>query len=339
MVEQGTHKPLAGGSNPPSATSSTSQPLTVLADAVDHGCRALAIADDACLLLAVSGGPDSMALLHGAAELVARGTRRWQLEVAHLDHGLRSGSGDDAAFVAAAAAELGVSCHVGSADVAALARDDGRSLEEAGRVARYAFLASVAEPDALIATGHTADDAAETVLINLLRGSGLGGTRGIPSRRGRVVRPLIGERRQALRSLLEEAGIEYRDDPSNLDPAFLRNRIRREVLPLLDAIRAGATDAIARFSRLATADDDLLESLAADELSRRRTSPSEVDWSVPPPAALGRRVLRQFIGEPAPSAERLEALRQAAEGPRGGRTIELGGGREASVRRHRIRVE
>ncbi len=339
MVEQGTHKPLAGGSNPPSATSPSPHPLAELADAVDRGCRSLSIGDDAHVLLAVSGGPDSIALLHGAAELVARGTRNWRLEVAHLDHQLRPDSGDDAAFVATVARELGLACHSASADVAELAHDGGQSLEEAGRNARYAFLESVAEADGLIATGHTADDAAETVLINLLRGSGLAGSRGIPPRRGRVVRPLIAERREVLRSLLDDAGIAYHDDPSNQDPAFLRNRVRGEVLPLLERIRSGAIDAIARFSRLTTADDDLLEGLAADELSRRRTSPNEIDWSGPPPAALGRRVLRQFIGEPAPSAERMEALRQAAEGPRGGIRLEMGGGREVSVRERRIRIE
>jgi tRNA(Ile)-lysidine synthase len=339
VVEQGTHKPLVGGSNPPSATSTTAGPIALLADAVDRGCRSLAIADDAHLLLAVSGGPDSMALLRGAAELVARKTRHWRLEVAHLDHQLRPDSGDDAAFVTAAAERLGLACHGGSADVGALARHGGRSLEEAGRDARYAFLESVAAPDALIATGHTADDAAETVLINLLRGSGLAGTRGIPPRRGRVVRPLIAERRERLRALLVEARVAQREDPSNQDPAFLRNRVRGELLPLLESIRAGAIDAVARFSRLATADDDLLEALAAEELSRRRGSTGEVDWSAPPPAALGRRVLRQFIGEPAPSAERIDALLEAAEGPRGGQTIELGAGRQVSVRQRRIRLE
>ena len=222
-------------------------------------------------------------------------------------------------------------------DVAALARGEGRSIEDAGREARYRFLEDVAPDGALIATAHTADDAAETVLLNLLRGSGLAGARGIPARRGRIVRPLLGERRATLRALLDAAGIGYRLDPSNEDPAFLRNRVRNEVLPLLESIRPGATDRIGQFSRLAADDEALLDDLARAELLRRTTDDG-IDWREPPVAALGRRVLRVAIGEPAPSAERVEALMEAAAGERGGVTIELGGGRVASVSGRRIRI-
>jgi tRNA(Ile)-lysidine synthase len=332
VVEQGTHKPLAGGSNPPSATS-------FLADAVERGARALDLPDDAALVLAVSGGADSLALLHGAAELVRGGRRTWRLSVAHVDHALRPDSDADAAFVAAEAARLGLEAEIRRVDVAAAARDSGTSVEEAGRDARYAFLDEVASvQDALVATAHTADDSAETVIINLLRGSGLAGAAGIPGRRGRIVRPLLAERRVELRRALDAAGIAYRDDPSNQDPAFLRNRVRAEVLPLLEQLRPGATEALARFSGLAAADDDFLDKVAAAELARRRNDRGELDWRRPPVRALGRRVLRLAIGEPVPSAERIEALLDAAEGARGGVSIELGGGRSASVRRRRIRI-
>ena len=222
-------------------------------------------------------------------------------------------------------------------DVAALARSEGRSIEDAGREARYRFLEDVAPAGALIATAHTADDAAETVLLNLLRGSGLAGARGIPARRGRIVRPLLAERRATLRGHLDAAGIGYRLDPSNEDPAFLRNRVRNEVLPLLESIRPGAAERIGQFSRLAADDDALLDDLARAELLRRTTADG-IDWREPPEAALGRRVLRLAIGEPAPNAERVEALLEAAAGERGGVTIELGGGRVASVSGRRIRI-
>ena len=334
MVEQGTHKPLAGGSNPPSATT---PPRDNLARGVDAGARRLAIPDDAALVLAVSGGPDSMALLHGAARLVESDARRWQLTVAHLDHGLRHDSADDARFVAEAAEALSLRYECLRTDVAALARGEGRSIEDAGREARYRFLEGVAPEGSMIATAHTADDAAETVLLNLLRGSGLAGARGIPARRGRIVRPLLAERRATLRGLLDAAGIGYRLDPSNEDPAFLRNRVRNEVLPLLESIRPGAAERIGQFSRLAADDEALLDDLARAELVRRTTEEG-IDWREPPVAALGRRVLRIAIGEPAPSAERVEALLEAAAGERGGVTIELGGGRVASVRGRRIRI-
>jgi tRNA(Ile)-lysidine synthase len=305
---------------------------------VGAGGAALRIRGDACLVIAVSGGPDSMALLHGAARLAETGAVAWRLVVAHLDHGLRPDSAGDAAFVADAARALGLHAEVRRTDVAALARAEGRSIEEAGREARYRFLEELAPDGGLIATGHTLDDAAETVLINLLRGSGLAGVGGIPARRGRVVRPLIGARRAMLRAALDAAGIAYRLDPSNDDAIYLRNRIRAEVMPLLESLRAGTVERIGRFSRLASEDDALLDELAAADLERRRDADGSIDWRTPPPMALARRMLRLAIGEPAPSAERIEALFEAASGNRGGVRIELGGGREASVERRRIRI-
>jgi tRNA(Ile)-lysidine synthase len=336
VVEQGTHKPLAGGSNPPSATNSN--PRDDLAAALGTGARSLKIPEDAHIVLAVSGGADSMALLHGAARLVETEARHWRLAVAHLDHGLRPDSADDASFVAEAAAALRLPFEARRTDVAALANAEGRSIEDAGREARYRFLEEVAPEGALIATAHTADDAAETVLLNLLRGSGLAGASGIPARRGRVVRPLIGERRATLRALLDGDGIAYRDDPSNDDPAYLRNRVRGELLPMLEELRPGAVERIGRFARLAGDDDALLDELAAAELKARQSADGDIDWHDPPARALGRRVLRLAVGDPAPSAERLEALLDAAQGERGGVTIELGAGRAASVRGRRIHI-
>jgi tRNA(Ile)-lysidine synthase len=302
---------------------------------VDVGALRLDIPDDGAMVLAVSGGPDSMALLRGAARLVETDARRWRLTVAHLDHALRPESADDARFVTETTDALDVPVEVRRTDVAALARAEGRSLEDAGREARYRFLEEVASrlPEtALIATAHAADDSAETILLNLARGTGLTGLRGIPPRRGRVVRPLLGERRATLRAALDTAGIRYRLDPSNADPAHARNRVRAELLPGLERINPAVVETLARFGRLAADDDELLDALAAAELSRRRRRDGGIDWHAPPHRALGRRVLRLAIGEPAPSAERLEALLEAVEGPRGGLAIELGGGRMASVR-------
>ena len=331
MAEQGTHKPLAGGSNPPSATKPT--PLDELGRRVALGARSLGIRDGAHLVLAVSGGPDSMALVHGAAH-----AGRWPLTVAHLDHGLRPDSADDASFVTDAAAALRLPSDFRRTDVAALARGESRSIEDAGREARYRFLEEIAPVDALIMTAHTADDAAETVLLNILRGSGLAGVRGIPARRGRIVRPLLTERRETLRGLLDACGIAYRLDPSNDDPGHLRNRVRGELMTLLEELRPGAVDRIGQFSRLAADDDVLLDEVAAAELARRTTADGGIDWHDPPGAALGRRVLRLAIGPPAPSAERVDALLHAAAGDRGGLQIEFGGGRVASVKERQIRL-
>jgi tRNA(Ile)-lysidine synthase len=280
-----------------------------------------------------------MGLLRGASKLVADGTRTWRLTVAHLDHALRDDSDADAAFVAETAAALGVPARIRRTDVAALARAEGRSIEDAGREARYRFLAEVAPAGALIVTAHTLDDLAETVLINLLRGAGTAGVSGIPARRGNLARPLLGERRGTLRDLLDEAGLPYRTDPSNEDPAFLRNRVRGELIPLMESLRPGAVERIGRFAGHAADDDALLDAVATAELDRRVGPDGAIDWREPPTPALGRRVLRLAIGDPAPSAERLEALLEAAGGDRGGVRIELGGGRTASVRQRRIQFE
>jgi tRNA(Ile)-lysidine synthase len=304
---------------------------------VAEGADRVVVPDRIPLVLAVSGGPDSMALLHGAAD--AAPDRGWQLVVAHLDHGLRPDSADDARFVAEAAEALGLPWEMRRTDVGLAAAESGSGIEEAGREARYAFLETVAAghgPDALVATAHTADDLAETVLLNLARGAGTRGVRGMPGRRGRIVRPLLHARRAAVREAVEAAGVAYRDDPTNLDTDRARARIRADVLPVLEALHAGAVDAIVRHAALAGDEDAFLDALATDELNRRRDGDGAIDWHRPPPAALGRRVLRLAIGEPAPAAERIEALLEAAAGPRGGLVIELGRGRTATIRGRRI---
>ncbi len=297
----------------------------------------LPIPRGATLVLAVSGGPDSMALLHGAYAVSS--VRGWQLVVAHLDHGLRSDSAADADFVAAAADALALPWRLRRTDVAAAAAENRAGIEETGRAARYAFLEEVAKDlgsGTLIATAHTADDQAETVLLNLARGSGMRGLRGMPARRGRVVRPLLHARRAALRAALDGAGIGYRIDPTNEDPAQARARVRATVLPALEVLNPAAVEAVVRFAALAADDDALLDELAAAELERRREPDGAIDWHDPPPPALGRRLLRLAIGDPAPGADRVDALLEAASGPRGGLVIELGRGRSAEIRARRI---
>jgi tRNA(Ile)-lysidine synthase len=311
----------------------------ILGRLLAEGADRLKIPPGAPLVLAVSGGPDSMAMLHGAHGLAA--ARDWQLVVAHLDHGLRPESGDDAAFVTAAADALALPWRLRRTDVAAEAAEAGIGVEEAGRVARYAFLDEVAEglgPDALVVTAHTADDLAETVLLNLVRGTGLRGLRGMPARRGRIVRPLLHARREDVRAALDEAGLAYRSDPSNADVDHSRARVRSEIMPTLERLNPATVDALVRFAELAADDDTLLDTLAAEELGRRRDTEGAIDWRQPPPRALGRRILRLAIGHPAPAADRIESLLDAAEGPRGGLVIELGRGRTAQVRGRRIRI-
>jgi tRNA(Ile)-lysidine synthase len=189
------------------------------------------------IVVAVSGGPDSVALLRILATL----RRGDGLTVAHLNHQLRGAeSDDDEAFVQGLAAKLSLPIHSERLDVKLLTRQLGDNLEAVARRARYAWFARVAQQTAArwVATGHTADDQAETVLHRLLRGTGLKGLRGVAARRELtagigLVRPLLPIRRTEVLAYLDAEGQDYRIDSSNRDPAFTRNRIRHELLPLL----------------------------------------------------------------------------------------------------------
>jgi tRNA(Ile)-lysidine synthase len=216
------------------------------------------------VLVAVSGGADSVALLYLLRELAA--PWRLALHAVHVDHGLRPDSGADAAFVEALGRRLGV-----PVEVVAVTVDRRGSLEAAARTARYAALrATAARLDAArIAVAHTADDQAETVLMRLLAGAGVRGLAGIPPVRGRIIRPLLDLRREELCGALAAAGLDWRDDPSNRDLRFLRNRIRHEALPLLGArADVDVVAALGRVARLARETTAALDRVAGDALDR-----------------------------------------------------------------------
>lgn len=191
------------------------------------------------VLIAVSGGADSMALLEMVARLAP--LLKLQIGIAHLDHELRGEeSRKDATFVNEQARERGLKIFIGRAEVQRLAAEQKLSLEDAARKARYQFLERVARRHgySTILTGHTADDNAETLLMNLLRGSGVTGLAGIPPVRslGRgliLARPLLWAGRTEIREFVQQAGIQWREDESNQNTRFLRNRVRQELLPAL----------------------------------------------------------------------------------------------------------
>jgi tRNA(Ile)-lysidine synthase len=186
------------------------------------------------VVVAVSGGADSMALLHALWEM--RRDFRLHFIVAHLDHGLRPEAAQEKSFVRKAAAQLGVPFITRKADVRQKQLDEHLALQEAAREARYAFFqeAAKAQRATKIALGHTADDQAESILMRLLRGSGTRGLSGIPPVRGGIfIRPLIEVWRDEVESFLEERKVAYLTDPSNRSLHFLRNRVRHELLPIL----------------------------------------------------------------------------------------------------------
>jgi tRNA(Ile)-lysidine synthase len=222
------------------------------------------------VLVAVSGGADSMALLYVLREVEVH------VEAAYFDHQTRNGeSAEDGAFVRQQAAALGVPFHTESRPVEQEAAVAGSSFEAHARAVRYAFLTRVARERgcAAIATGHHADDQAETVLMRLLRGASPQGLAGIPPVRSeagiRVVRPLIACTRETILAYVEARGIPYRTDRTNADTDFVRNRVRHELLPLLRAsYNPRIDDALCRLAEIERAENAYLDAAAHEALSR-----------------------------------------------------------------------
>lgn len=248
------------------------------------------------VLVGVSGGADSVALLRVLLSLSE--ALRISVHVAHVDHGLRADAAQDAAFVT----RLGATFDVPVTTVAVDVPRTG-SLEDAARRARHAALERLASEIGAshIALGHTADDQAETVMMRLLQGAGPRGLAAIPPVRGRIVRPLIETRRAVIIETLQHLGQDWRDDPSNADRRFLRNRLRHDVLPLVAATAPDVVDALCRLARLGRATIDTVESAASEALTRIGTRGVD-DVTLPLadlkalPADVAADVLRQAAG-------------------------------------------
>ena len=211
------------------------------------------------VLCAVSGGADSMCLLHVLSENAeALGIR---VCAAHFDHRLRGAESDrDREFVRDYCDAHGIPCVIGGADVAGYAQGSGMGTEEAARSLRYAFLSDAArELDCeLIATAHNCDDNAETVLLKLTRGTGARGLRGIPERRGEIIRPLLFVTREEIETYDAENGVPYVTDSSNLTDDYARNVIRHRVMPVLRELNPAFSASALRTAGLIAADDEYL---------------------------------------------------------------------------------
>ena len=216
------------------------------------------------LVIGVSGGPDSVALVHLLLELSDHGAFA-VIGLAHLNHQLRASAARDEQFCRDLAASLGLEILVEQGEVAAHARARGFSVEDAARRLRYEFLERVATGWSAnrIAVGHTLDDQAETVLLKLIRGAGLTGVGGISPRKGRVIRPLLDVTKGALLAYLSERGFPWVEDETNADLSNPRNRIRHLVLPELERAYPGASKAIARTAAVARSESDYVEMQAA----------------------------------------------------------------------------
>lgn len=269
------------------------------------------------VLCALSGGADSMYLLCRLLEGAGQGG--YQVEAAHFNHGLRPTAGRDEAFVRSWCRRVGVPLTVGAGDVAAAARRAGMGLEECARSLRYDFLEHTADVRgcSAIATGHHAGDNAETVLMHLIRGSGLRGLTGIPQRRGRVIRPMLTLERQEVEGYLKGHGVPHVEDESNADPAFTRNRIRTQVLPLLEQINPQAVGHIAAAAARLALDEEELSAQGGRLAALASQTPE--GWSLPAQAlaqaprpialrAVGMLLARVGLGDRAVHREGVLAL-------------------------------
>ena len=219
------------------------------------------------VLCGLSGGADSVALLHILLELQQLG----EIELAgaaHFNHGLRGADADaDEEFCRSLAASLGVTFDAGRGNVAERARAEKRSIEDAARGARYEFLRQAAQRlnANAIAVGHSLDDQAETFLLRVIRGAGTRGLGGIRPRAGNVIRPLIEVRRSDLRAYAANRRLAHREDATNLDVDIARNRIRHELIPYLERdFSPGIVEVLAREAATAQEDEDRLNAEAID---------------------------------------------------------------------------
>ena len=289
------------------------------------------------VLVAVSGGPDSVCLLatlHALSDEL-----ELSLHIAHLDHMFRGKeSADEALFVANLAKRLDLPSTIESVDGPALCRERGLSIQAGAREARYAFLSQVADKIGAqrIATGHTATDQAETVLLRLLRGAGSTGLSGIPPLRGRFIRPLIEATREQVLEHLAQSGLAFVTDPSNTKPLYTRNRIRLELMPVLRQFNPRIVEALVSEAALLKDESEALE-LSVESAAQAVTKKQGDRFVVQREAflalhqAIRRRLLRRLAEDIAGGPSGLssiqvdEALQFMSAAPTG-RTMRLPGG-------------
>jgi tRNA(Ile)-lysidine synthase len=250
------------------------------------------------VVVAVSGGPDSICLLH--ILYVLRKTLGVDLFVAHFDHGLRPGEDEaETAFVESMAESMGLSFATREGRV-----NPGKSLEERARTQRYAFLEEVRERFAArkIALGHQRNDQAETVLMRLLRGSGVAGLSGIrPIRDATFIRPLLELRRSEIETYILKRELPFKTDPTNLESRFLRNRVRLELLPKLREFQPRVVDILALTADRLRADHEYLEGIAKAWVKKEATFPSDDQVAIAVPLfrklenAIRNRVIRHCV--------------------------------------------
>jgi tRNA(Ile)-lysidine synthase len=301
------------------------------------------------VVVALSGGPDSVALLDVMASLARRAG--FVVVAAHLDHALRPESAEDAAFCRDLSAELGVPFRTARVDVRARAAREGGGIEEAARLERHAFLRQVKEEEGAcaIALAHTRDDQAETVLLRMLRGAGGLGLSAMRPRAGDLLRPMLALSRRDVLDHLAQRGLAWREDPTNADVTIARNRVRHELIPYLERhFNPALRDGLARMAAVLAGDADVLAALAGDAHDARgRTEGgayvlSRAALNAAPRAVARlsvRRALQESGGRRGVGLGHVDAILDlAGSAAPSGRRLPLPGGREAVFHFDEVRI-
>ncbi|ACA58654.1 tRNA lysidine(34) synthetase TilS [Candidatus Desulforudis audaxviator] len=287
------------------------------------------------VLVGVSGGPDSVALLDVLYGL--RAVLGISITVAHLNHRLRGAEAEaDARYVRKLAEKFGLPCIVEECDVPTFRKAERLSIQTAARELRYEFFARAARETGArrVALGHHADDQAETILHHFLRGTGPAGLAGIAPVRGLFIRPLLGIRRREIEAYCRARGLDPRLDPSNLDPVYTRNRLRAELLPLLETeYNPNLVTALLRLGEICRAENDYMEE-QTETIFRRSAAPTDgcvrldADRVAALPPAIGRRMIRrawsELAGDPgALDFDHVERVLELARAAAGGKRLDL----------------
>ena len=279
--------------------------------------------------MAISGGPDSVALAHAAKALP------YPVILGHVDHQLRKSSAVDARFVGRLALKWDLAFRIEKVNVPAQVRRENLGIEEAARNLRYKALVKMAlrERCHAILTAHTADDQAETVLFNFFRGAGATGLAGIPPVRSagdtRILRPLLQVTRREILQYLNGHRLSYREDPTNRLLRFSRNRIRHETLPYLSRIFPGLSGRLVQSAEILREEEGFWRQIVSEELSktvRNNNKRITIDLGhlLGYHKALGRRILRHLL--PGLSFQEIERVFSLAQSAQGIRRLQLSGG-------------
>lgn len=265
---------------------------------IEKVCRAIErwnmLEEASCVAVGLSGGADSVSLLHSLYSL--REKYGFSLRAVHVNHGIRGEAADrDEAFCVEFCEKLGIPIEVFHFDVPAIAARQGKGLEECGRCCRYECFEKICEKySCRIATAHTLSDSAETMLLNIARGCGISGLRGIPAVRGNIIRPLILCSREDVEQYCAENGLSFVTDETNFDDAYSRNRVRLNIIPELKKLNPDFLEAAARLSDSAAADEQYLRENTVKALSFAANEDGK-SWKVDEikefPAAIRRRAI------------------------------------------------